>query len=125
MQANAGFFFSVMIYVFYLASAVKADFLFFFCFSLPLMFHRGPSREGENPAECRVLPKDPQPCQRRGQGDGEPVGKTRSSLDAPIEHQLVSSKILFESAKGCYCFRPSSDSEGIPAQIGHIGTETQ
>lgn len=29
------------------------------------------------------------------------------SLDAPIEHQLVSSKILFERAKGLYCFWPS------------------
>lgn len=71
----------------------------FFTSPYILIFHRGRSREGDNPAECRVLPKDPQPCQRRGQSDGEPVGKMPSS-----EQQLVSSKNSFWESLGPLLF---------------------
>lgn len=54
-----------------------------YCFSFThhsvhLTVRRGPNREGGDPAERRVLPKNPQPCQWGGQTDGELAGKRRT-----------------------------------------------
>lgn len=100
---------ALMIYCFCLGSAVKAVFSSTLCF---LLLHRGPNREGEDPAECRVLQKDPQPCQRGGQSDGEPIGEKHTIHHSThcyvvIEHQLESGKFILRPLKVSACLTPS------------------
>lgn len=79
-----------MIYCFSLHSTLKADppphTLHFYVF---LTVRRGPNREGGDPAERRVLQKDPQPCQRGGQTDGEPAGEKRTIHHSAHRHLVT------------------------------------
>lgn len=94
-----------MIYCFCLGSVLKGVFSSSLCFP---WLHRGPNREGEDPAERRVLQKDPQPCQRGGQSDGEPIGEKNAihhstHCNVVIEHQLESGKFILKPLKVSAC----------------------
>lgn len=99
------FFGTLMIYCFCLASAVKAVFSSTLSF---LSLHREFNREGQDPAERRVLQKNPQPCQRGGQSDGEPIGEKHTIHHAThcyvvIEHQLESCKFILRPLRVSAC----------------------
>lgn len=66
-------------FIFFLLLVSPYDLLLLFThLSVYLTVRRGPKREGGDPAERRVLPKNSQPCQRGGQADGELAGMRRT-----------------------------------------------
>lgn len=87
-----------MIYCFCFHTTLKAP--------VPLHFYvyltvcRGPNREGGDPAERRVLPKNPQPCQRGGQTDGEPAGERRTIHHSAHCYKASKHQTRFETSGG-------------------------
>lgn len=118
--------FSVMIYVLFLA--VKTDFFFFLLiclFSLPdLIF----SYSTEDPAEKERIQQSAECCRKILNHVNEEVKVMENLLVRrdPLSNSWCLAKFFLRELRASSVFDPpSSDSEGIPAQIGHIGTETQ